>query len=122
MDKETSLHTERIIVHEASDYAAQQIAETLSLRHTKTDDTPIDKEYVLSREWALSANCRGADPELFFPERGASTKRAKAICRKCVVIEPCLEFALLKNEKGIRGGKSYGERAKLRRARKATDS
>ena len=30
--------------------------------------------------WQDYANCRGADADLFFPERGASTRKAKAIC------------------------------------------
>ena len=31
--------------------------------------------------WTEEANCKGADADLFFPERGASTRKAKAICR-----------------------------------------
>ena len=30
------------------------------------------------RRWQEQANCLGVDPDLFFPERGASTKEAKA--------------------------------------------
>ena len=36
----------------------------------------------------------GVDPDLFFPERGASTREAKEVCRGCVVREDCLEYAL----------------------------
>jgi WhiB family redox-sensing transcriptional regulator len=35
--------------------------------------------------WQDYANCRGADADLFFPERGASTRKAKAICGACAV-------------------------------------
>ena len=35
--------------------------------------------------WQDYANCRGADADLFFPERGASTRKAKAICGACEV-------------------------------------
>ena len=35
--------------------------------------------------WQDYANCRGADADLFFPERGASTRKAKAICGACDV-------------------------------------
>ena len=35
--------------------------------------------------WTEEANCKGADADLFFPERGASTRKAKAICRACTV-------------------------------------
>jgi WhiB family redox-sensing transcriptional regulator len=33
--------------------------------------------------WQDEANCKGANADLFFPERGASTRSAKAICREC---------------------------------------
>ena len=33
------------------------------------------------RGWQARANCMGVDPDLFFPERGASTKEAKEVCR-----------------------------------------
>ena len=46
------------------------------------------------RSWQLQANCMGVDPDLFFPERGASTREAKEVCRGCVVREDCLEYAL----------------------------
>ena len=43
------------------------------------------------RGWQSKANCMGVDPDLFFPERGASTKEAKEVCRGCVVKDECLE-------------------------------
>ena len=55
---------------------------------------------------------------LFFPERGASTREAKEVCRGCVVREDCLEFAIANSEKfGIWGGMSERERRRVRRAR-----
>lgn len=33
------------------------------------------------RSWQDQANCLGVDPDLFFPERGASTREAKEVCR-----------------------------------------
>jgi len=33
------------------------------------------------RGWQDNANCLGVDPDLFFPERGASTREAKEVCR-----------------------------------------
>ena len=53
-------------------------------------DNDLDDE----ASWQADANCLGVDPDLFFPERGASTKEAKAVCRGCVVREDCLEYAL----------------------------
>ena len=69
-------------------------------------------------DWQSKANCLGVDPDLFFPERGASTKEAKGVCRGCVVREDCLEYALANGEKfGIWGGLSERERRRIRRAR-----
>lgn len=68
--------------------------------------------------WLLYANCLGVDPDLFFPERGASTKDAKGVCAGCVVREDCLEYALTHGEKfGIWGGLSERERRRIRRQR-----
>ncbi len=57
------------------------------------------------RSWRAKANCMGVDPDLFFPERGTSTRYAKEVCRGCVVRDDCLDYALANNEKfGIWGG------------------
>lgn len=68
--------------------------------------------------WQLLANCLGQDPDLFFPERGASTKEAKAVCQGCEVRGDCLEYALANEEKfGIWGGLSDRERRRILRQR-----
>lgn len=68
--------------------------------------------------WQARANCMGVDPDLFFPERGSSTREAKEVCRGCVVRMDCLEFAIANGEKfGIWGGMSERERRRVRRAR-----
>ncbi len=78
--------------------------------------TPI--QALEDRTWQSKANCMGVDPELFFPERGASTREAKEVCRGCVVKGDCLEYALANGEKfGIWGGLSERERRKVRRSR-----
>src|SRR6202158_4771712 len=70
------------------------------------------------RRWQERANCLGVDPDLFFPERGASTREAKEVCRGCEVRGDCLEYALANGEKfGIWGGMSERERRRIRRAR-----
>lgn len=77
--------------------------------------TDIEREEMV---WQNYANCLGVDPDLFFPERGASTREAKEVCRGCVVQDECLEFALSNGEKfGIWGGKSERERRRVRRQR-----
>jgi WhiB family redox-sensing transcriptional regulator len=70
------------------------------------------------RRWQERANCLGVDPDLFFPERGASTREAKSVCRGCEVRAECLEYALAHGEKfGIWGGLSERERRRVRRQR-----
>lgn len=68
--------------------------------------------------WQDYANCRGADADLFFPERGASTRKAKSICGACEVRGECLDYAIEMGEKfGIWGGLSERERRRVRRER-----
>ncbi len=86
-----------------------------SSREARQRCTTIDPE---DRGWQDYANCLGVDPDLFFPERGASTREAKEVCRGCVVREDCLEYALANGEKfGIWGGLSERERRRIRRQR-----
>ena len=73
---------------------------------------------VDERSWQDEANCLGVDPDLFFPERGATTKEAKSVCGRCEVKTECLEYALRHGEKfGIWGGMSERERRRIRRQR-----
>ncbi len=51
-----------------------------------------------TKGWQDLANCLGVDPDLFFPERGASTREAKEVCKGCVVRGDCLEYALANPE------------------------
>lgn len=80
---------------------------------------PIDRSAAAvdkDTSWKSQANCRGLDPNLFYPERGASTREAKAVCRGCVVREQCLEYALADppEKYGVWGGTSERERRVLR--------
>lgn len=76
------------------------------------------EDFFARRRWQIVANCRGVDPDLFFPERGASTREAKAVCRGCEVRPECLEYALAEGERfGIWGGLSERERRRVRRQR-----
>lgn len=78
-----------------------------------TTNPNIDNE-----DWDKFANCLGVDPDLFYPERGASTRAAKEVCRACVVRDDCLEYALKNGERfGIWGGMSERERRRIRRQR-----
>ena len=66
--------------------------------------------------WRDRGLCAQTDPEAFFPEKGGSTRAAKAVCRSCEVAAECLEYALAHDERfGIWGGMSERERRRLRR-------
>jgi WhiB family redox-sensing transcriptional regulator len=72
-------------------------------------------------DWRHRAVCREEDPELFFPIGNTGTallqiEEAKAVCRRCPVMERCLEWALLTREgAGVWGGMSEDERVSLLR-------
>lgn len=69
-----------------------------------------------SLAWQAEARCLVADPEIFFPERGGSSKAARSVCTNCPVRIECLKYALANREQfGIWGGTSERERRKLRR-------
>lgn len=70
-----------------------------------------------SDSWKADGLCAQADPEIFFPLKGGSTRQAKLICQGCPVREQCLEWAMATGEPdGIWGGTSPRERRKLRAA------
>ena len=69
-------------------------------------------------EWQSDARCAEVEPEIFFPERGGSSKAARAVCSECAVRLQCLEYALNNKEQfGIWGGTSERERRRLRKER-----
>lgn len=66
--------------------------------------------------WQVGARCLEVDPEVFFPERGGSSKAARAVCNDCPVKVECLRYALANREQfGIWGGTSERERRRLRK-------
>jgi WhiB family redox-sensing transcriptional regulator len=67
-------------------------------------------------EWQLRAACLHADPNLFFPEQGGRTTKAKQICGSCVVRDECRQYAIENDEQyGVWGGLSKSEREQLPR-------
>ena len=67
--------------------------------------------------WQDQALCAEVDPEIFFPEKGGSTRDAKRVCRSCEVRAECLAYALGRDERfGIYGGTSERERRRLKRS------
>jgi WhiB family redox-sensing transcriptional regulator len=61
------------------------------------------------------------DPQVFHPPEDdeKSEAEAKAVCERCPVREPCLEYAISSREKeGVWGGLTARERRRLIRQRR----
>lgn len=68
--------------------------------------------------WQDFANCKGVDPNLFFPHKGGRLKNAeaRAYCAACAVNDICLSEAMSQPRmRGIWGGTTYDERKRRRR-------
>ena len=65
--------------------------------------------------WTSGGVCVGLGPDLFFPERGETVEQAKALCATCSVREPCFEWGLHHEQRGIWGGTTGRERKAMRR-------
>ncbi|MEU7031422.1 WhiB family transcriptional regulator [Streptomyces sp. NPDC046275] len=72
-------------------------------------------------DWRHNAACRDEDPELFFPVGNTGPallqiEEAKAVCRRCPVLEQCLVWALeYGQDSGVWGGLSEDERRAMKR-------
>jgi len=92
-----------------------------SLLDLLTQQTP--NNLAPADNWQKRAACRNEDPELFFPIGAtgpalAQAEQAKAVCRRCPVMETCLQWVMQQgHQDGIWGGTSEQERQNLRRAR-----
>ena len=65
--------------------------------------------------WQTHAACTGAHHISFFPEEGEHPDEAVAICRRCPVRQPCLDYALAAEERfGVWGGTTPRERHRMR--------
>lgn len=77
------------------------------------------RERNADQPWREQAECKGMDPNIFFPDCGAGVQAALDICDRCLVREDCLDHSLEAIEdKGIWGGRSERERRVLRRQRR----
>lgn len=67
------------------------------------------------------APCAQTDPELWFPEKGGSTREARRLCRQCPFLAACRSWALDHPSaagEGIWGGLSARQRRQLLRDRR----
>lgn len=81
---------------------------------------PVINDYKATDWWKVHAACRGMDPDIFHPVFDTEAPEAKAVCARCTVRVPCLDFALVtRQEYGVWGGLDEDERRRLRRSRRA---
>lgn len=74
-----------------------------------------EEPIITPEPWVADALCAQTDPEVFFPEKGGSTREAKAVCKRCDVVVECLTYALRTGQtEGVWGGRSARELMKLR--------
>ena len=66
--------------------------------------------------------CAETDPEIFFPDTTREATRIKGtvrkICGSCEFQEPCLEYSLVNDVRGVWGGMLDSERKNIRRSRR----
>jgi WhiB family transcriptional regulator, redox-sensing transcriptional regulator len=81
---------------------------------------------LLDRELGMplffrDANCKDADPNLFFSESLSQNKAAKEVCFVCPIRQQCFSWAIENTDEGIYGGMTPGERLQFRRGAKILD-
>ncbi len=79
-------------------------------------NTPDLTNILSPPAWMADAVCAQVDPELFYPEKGGSTREATQVCAACPVRAECLAYALAHGERfGVWGGRSERARRALAR-------
>ena len=80
----------------------------------------------MAEDWRHRAKCTNEDPELFFSVGTSGPARlqdaeAKSVCKRCVVVADCLEWALGSGQEyGVFGGMTSDERRIVSRRRQRT--
>ena len=71
---------------------------------------------VANLDWQAKAVCAQVGGDLFYPELGEDTEKAKSVCRGCEVRAACLAYSIeIDDREGIFGG--FTERIRQRIAR-----
>lgn len=65
-----------------------------------------------TEEWRSQANCKNAEPDVFFPPQVTvdSVHKAFTYCKPCPVQLECLHLAVVYNYEGIWGHSTQGQR------------
>jgi WhiB family redox-sensing transcriptional regulator len=77
--------------------------------------------YRIVADWRQQGACGQEDPELFFPVGNTGPallqiEEAKAVCRRCPVMETCGDWAMdTGQDSGVWGGLSEDERRAIKR-------
>jgi WhiB family redox-sensing transcriptional regulator len=80
---------------------------------------PVVVQLTRRPRWQALAECRGEPVEMFIPDRGGPTTRAKQMCARCTVRAECLKYALaVPDLVGYWAGTNERERRRLRSARR----
>jgi WhiB family redox-sensing transcriptional regulator len=103
------------------------VAMSLASEHDPESDdalnniSPFVVELLRRPRWQTLAECRGERVEMFIPDRGGPSARAKQMCARCPVKTECLRFALaIPDLVGYWAGTNERERRRLRAQRRRT--
>lgn len=114
-DEPRHVHDDAAAARAALRREASWFAETRPVRAlTSLQDLATEPDPDDELDWQTDALCAQVDPELFFPDKGGTSLPAKAVCARCDVREPCLDYALDNGERfGIWGGLSERQRRRI---------
>ena len=103
--------------------SAKQAPASQALAEAPTD-VPAQVVRLLRRpRWQTLAACRGEPVEMFIPDRGGPTARAKQLCASCAVQPECLKYALaVPDLVGYWAGTNERERRRIRASRRRRGS
>lgn len=69
------------------------------------------------KDWYEEALCASHPIDLWFPQTGHDSVKAKKICGRCPSLESCRDYGLKHEEHGIWGGLTPVERNEIRKKR-----
>ncbi len=61
--------------------------------------------------------CNSLGFDKFYPDDSAAARAVRQVCRSCVFVDECREFAIANHEYGVWGATTETERATIRRQR-----